>query len=34
VLACPIIHLFHGGRGHRGDHHGGETPPRAEETPR
>ena len=34
VLACPLIHLFHGGRGHRGEHHGRETPPRAEETPR
>lgn len=32
LLACPLIHLFHGGHG-RGDH-GGHRPPRGDEAPR
>jgi len=32
VLACPLIHLFHGGHGHGG--RGGHTPPNRDEAPR
>jgi hypothetical protein len=32
LLACPIIHLFHGGHGHGG--HGRHTPPNRDEAPR
>ena len=30
LLACPLLHLFHGGHGRgQGDHRGDEDPPRA-----
>ena len=32
LLACPLIHLFHGGHGHGG--HGRHTPPKRDEAPR
>jgi hypothetical protein len=32
LLACPLIHLFHGGHGHGG--RGGHTPPNRDEAPR
>jgi hypothetical protein len=34
LLACPLIHLFHGGHGHRHGGHGGDAPPRTDGTPR
>ena len=34
LLACPLIHLFHGGHGHGHGGHGGDTPPRGDGNPR
>lgn len=34
LLACPLIHLFHGGHGRKHGGHGGDTPPRADGAPR
>jgi hypothetical protein len=34
LLACPLIHLFHGGHGRGHGSHGGGTPSRTDETPR
>ena len=34
LLACPLIHLFHGGHGRKHGGHGGDTPPRANGAPR
>jgi hypothetical protein len=34
LLACPLLHLFGHGHGHRGHaHHGDRTSPRSEKTP-
>ena len=34
LLACPLIHLFHGGHGRRHGSHGGGTPSRTDEASR
>ena len=34
LLACPLIHLFHGGHGPGHGGHGGDTPPRGDGNPR